>query len=173
MDAVEYLLFIPLLIYGMALSDLFGEWKKIFTPSKLYIPYALTILFITEIGIYNVYIFFNISDMLAKSTYFIYLLYLLPPLVFLLMVNLITQKEDTIAIEEFFKSKIKPVFILVALFVALHFVPHYHFDNSIYFPRILAIAFCLLYAFWQKQFLFYIIIGVWVLSIIVRISTAS
>ncbi len=89
------------------------------------------------------------------------------------MVNLITHKEDTIIIEEFFKSKIKPVFILIALFVALHFVPHYHFDNSIYYPRILAIAVCLLYAFWQKQFLFYIIISVWVLSIIARISTAS
>ncbi len=75
MGAVEYLLFIPLLIYGIALSDLFGEWKKIFNPSKLYIPYALTILLITEIGIYNVYIFFNISDMLAKSTYFIYCIY--------------------------------------------------------------------------------------------------
>jgi hypothetical protein len=30
MDASEYLAFLPLLLYGIALADLFSQWKRFF-----------------------------------------------------------------------------------------------------------------------------------------------
>jgi hypothetical protein len=32
MEATEYFAFLPLLIYGIALADLFSQWKRLFSP---------------------------------------------------------------------------------------------------------------------------------------------
>lgn len=171
MDAIEYLLFIPLLLYGIALSDLFGEWKKILSNKNYYWPYIATIITITEIGIYNVYIFFNLASYLKESSYFQYCLFLAPPFVFLLLVNFLTHKEDDEVMhsKDFFQSRIPQVFFTLAVFISLHFIPFYHFENEIFVPRLIAVAICLAFAYWRKMFLFYPLILIWILTIVLRI----
>jgi len=34
METTEYLAFVPLLIYGIGLADLLGEWKRLFDPKE-------------------------------------------------------------------------------------------------------------------------------------------
>ena len=51
MDAAEYLAFLPLLIYGIALADLFSQWKRLFNPKQLYLPYILLTGILTETAI--------------------------------------------------------------------------------------------------------------------------
>lgn len=171
MDIVEYLLFIPLLIYGIALSDLFGQWKHFMDSSSWYTPYLITLIMVTEIGVHNVFIFFKFSPELSHITYFAYWLYLFPPLVFLLMVNCLTHVDDYSDTETFFTSRIKPIFLLLAAFISMHFMSFVQFDHHIFLPRLLAIIFCMVYAFWQKDIVFYLLVGVWLVSIAIRFSS--
>jgi hypothetical protein len=165
MDIIEYLLFVPLLIYGMALSDLFGQWKKFMEPASWYIPYLFTLIMITEIGVHNVFIFFKLSPQLSTINYFAYWLYLLPPLVFLLMVNFLTHTDDYSDMKVFFTARTKPVFLLLAAFISMHFIPIFHFDHNIWLPRVLGIIFCTVYAFWQRMIVFYLLVAIWLLSV--------
>lgn len=165
MDIVEYLLFIPLLIYGISLSDLLGQWKHFMDSSAWYTPYLITLIMVTEIGVHNVFVFFQFSPELGTINYFAYWLYLFPPLVFLLMVNCLTHVDDYSNTEEFFTSRIRPIFLLLAAFISMHFMSFIHFDHHLWLPRLLAIFFCVLYAFWQKNIAFYSLVGVWLFSI--------
>ena len=53
MEAPEYLAFIPLLFYGIALADLLGQWRRFFDGDYFYLPYFLTTLIFTEVAIWN------------------------------------------------------------------------------------------------------------------------
>lgn len=168
MDIVEYLLFIPLLIYGIALSDLFGQWKHFMDSSSWYTPYLITLIMVTEIGVHNVFVFFKFSPELSTTTYFAYWLFLFPPLVFLLMVNCLTHVDDYSNTETFFTARIKPIFLLLAAFISMHFTPFVQFDHQIWLPRLLAIILCVVYAFWPKNNIFYTLVTVWLVSIAIR-----
>lgn len=170
MDIVEYLLFIPLLIYGIALSDLFGQWKHFMDSTSWYTPYLLTLIMVTEIGVHNVFVFFQFSPELSGIDYFSYWLYLFPPLVFLLMVNCLTHVDDYSNTEEFFKARIKPIFLLLAAFISMHFMSFVHFDHQIWVTRLLAIILCTIYALWPKTAVFYLLVAVWLLSIAIRFN---
>jgi hypothetical protein len=168
MDIVEYLLFVPLLIYGIALSDLFIQWKRFLEPSAWHIPYLLTIIIITDIGVNNVFEFHKLSPQLKNITYFTYWLYILPPLLYLMLVNILTNTNESIDMETFFSSKIRIVFLLLAFFIAMHFIPQFRYDQTILLPRLLGIIGCILYAFWHKKVFFYFIVAIWVLAIVKR-----
>jgi hypothetical protein len=169
MDIVEYLLFVPLLIYGIALSDLFIQWKRFLEPSSWHLPYLLTIVIITDIGVNNVFEFHKLSPQLKNITYFAYWLYVLPPLLFLMLVNILTNTNEAIDMETFFSSKIRIVFLLLAAFIAMHFIPQFKYDQTILLPRLFGIIGCALYAFWHKKVFFYFIVAIWVLAIIKRV----
>lgn len=168
MDIVEYLLFVPLLIYGIALSDLFGQWKRFLEPSSWYFPYLLTIIIITDIGVHNVFEFFKLCPQLNNINYFGYWLYLLPPLVFLILVNVLTNTDESVDTKTFFISRTRLVFLLLAVFIAMHFIPQFKYDQTIWLPRLLGVIACVLYAFWHKNFIFYLLIAIWLMSIISR-----
>jgi len=157
MDIVEYLLFVPLLIYGIALSDLFSQWKRFIEPSFWYLPYQITLVLVTEVGVYNVFEFFKLASHFSSISYFVYWLYLLPPLLFLLMVNFLTHSEDFLDMASFFSSRRKPVFLL-----------QFHFNLRGWPVQVLAILFSFTYAFWPKKAIFYVLVAVWFLSIVVR-----
>lgn len=55
MDPIEYLLFIPLLIYGIVLTRLLGEWRRFFDTANWHGPYVVTIVVFTEVAIWNIY----------------------------------------------------------------------------------------------------------------------
>jgi len=68
MDSTEYLAFVPLLLYGIALADLFdllGQWRRFFDKEYLYWPYFLTTVMVTELAIRTC---FSISRSCANST---------------------------------------------------------------------------------------------------------
>ncbi|RLB53106.1 MAG: hypothetical protein DRJ42_12845, partial [Deltaproteobacteria bacterium] len=51
MDIIEFLLFIPLLIYGIALSQLLSQWKRIFDFKNFYGPFVVTVVAVTVVAI--------------------------------------------------------------------------------------------------------------------------
>ena len=57
MKESEVLVFLPLLIYGIAIAALFSQWKRFINYKSLYIPYALFTILLTEIALYNVYLY--------------------------------------------------------------------------------------------------------------------
>jgi hypothetical protein len=73
MESSEYLSFIPLLIYGLAIADLLSEWKRLFDKTQWYFPYLLTTIVLTELAIYNVFIYANLISELEGTSYLSYL----------------------------------------------------------------------------------------------------
>ena len=167
MVASEYLAFLPLLLYGIALADLFSQWKRFFNPKKIFLPYVLLTIILTETALYNVFIYAELIDELAGLSYFSYLLYLIPPFLFMLTANIFTPDKDS-ETEEYFMRQM-PVFLsLLALFVASHFF--YDFDEKIssLAGRIIAILFILLTAITRKVWLFYILVAIWLLLLFLK-----
>jgi len=121
MEVSDYLAFLPLLIYGIALADLFSQWKRLFTPKDLFIPYLFLTIILTETALYNVFVYAELIDQLVGFSYFIYLTYMIPPFLFMLTANIFTPDygSDT---EEYFMKQMPVFFTLLALFVASHFL---------------------------------------------------
>ena len=93
MDASEYLAFLPMLLYGIALADLFSQWKRLFSPKQLFLPYLLLTIMLTETALYNVFIYAKLLDELKGLSYFGYLKYLIPPFLFMLASNIFTPSS--------------------------------------------------------------------------------
>ena len=72
MQPSEYLAFIPLLIYGLALADLLGQWRRFFEREYFYLPYFLVTLIFTEVAIWNVFIYLGVTKQLEGISYFQY-----------------------------------------------------------------------------------------------------
>ena len=164
MEATEYLSFLPLLIYGIALADLFSQWKRFFTPTQIFIPYLLLTIMLTETALYNVFVYAKLLDHLEGLSYFKYLLYLLPPFLFMLTVHIFTPDHDSDT-EEYFIKQMPVFFTLLALFAACHFL--YDFDENLgtKIARVMVIAAILITGISRKIWLFYIICGLWLLML--------
>ncbi len=70
----NYLYFLPLLLYGIALAELFSQWKRFFNPGQIFLPYLLMTIILTETALYNVFIYAKLIDQLIGLNYFNYLL---------------------------------------------------------------------------------------------------
>ena len=57
MDPAEYLAIVPLLIYGIGITDLLGQWKRIFNKDGRFPLYIIYTIILTEVAIYNVVIY--------------------------------------------------------------------------------------------------------------------
>ena len=167
MDVVEYLLFIPLLLYGIAISDLFSQWRRIFGKDS-YLPYSILNFILIEIAVYNVFISSNYIVSLEDVGYFEYWIFLLPPLVFLALALIFTPDED-VDTESYFKSKIRVIFILVGLFIGLHFLETYKFSSELSFPRIVTLIVCAIIVITKSMKWVYFIFLIWLLGLIFRI----
>jgi len=167
MDASEYLAFLPLLIYGIALADLFSQWKRFFNPKRLFLPYLLFTVILTETALYNVFIYAELIDELAGLSYFSYLLYLIPPFLFMLTANIFTPDKDS-ETEEYFMRQMPVFFSLLALFAASHFL--YDFDENVFtlLGRLVAIGFILVTGITRKIWLFYVIVVLWMFLLFVK-----
>ncbi len=108
MEATEYLAFLPLLIYGIALADLFREWKRFLNLKEIFLPYLIVTIILTETALYNVFSFAGLLKNLEGLTYSSYLLYLAPPFLFMLATSFFTPEEDSDTEEYFMKNM--PVF---------------------------------------------------------------
>lgn len=154
MNASEVLATLPLLIYGIAIAELFSQWKRFLRIKHIYLPYAVMTLLLTEIAFYNVFLFAQLVDELKIMSYKSYLLYLLPAVIFMITVYSFTpEKEDDT--ESYFKENMPVFFTLIALFILSHFF--FHFDESLYvmIGRVIIVLWILLIAFFRKIWMVY------------------
>ena len=167
MATIEYLSFIPLLMYGIGLTDLLAQWKRLIKPEKVYWPYILFTIVLTEIGIYNVFIYFNLLLDVQGQDYLEYVIYLFPPLIYTLTVNaFIPEKGDETRV--YFHKNIRTVFILAALLVISHFLFKFDEPPGTHYFRLGFTGFLLITAYFRKEWLYYLLFGVWALAFFLR-----
>ena len=169
MDPAEYLAIIPLLIYGIGLTDLLSEWKRIFDKEDRYLLYVIYTIILTEVAIYNVVIYVDLVNSFPEQTYGQYLAHLLPPVLFMMVVNVFTPNEGS-KTEVYFMDNIRLILILIAVFVGSHFL--YSFDEPAdhYIRRGLIIVLLSATAYLKKQWMMYLIAGIWLIGVIMRSS---
>ena len=167
MSTSEYLAFIPLLIYGLGLTNLLGEWKRIFVWNEIFLPYTFMTLFLTEIGVYNVFIYQRMLAKLEGLSYINYLLFLVIPVLYYLATLVFTPEQGDNTREHFIKRM--PLFYtLVALLTASNFI--YGLDKSMYvnISRIIFLVVVALCGFTKKIWLTYVLIFIWLVSFLMR-----
>lgn len=162
MISSDYLAFLPLLIYGIALTELFSQWKRLINLERMFIPYSLFTIILTEMAIYNVYVYGNLVVQLEGLNYYFYLKYLIPPLLFILTINIFTPDKDSDT-KDYFLKKVPIFFTLLSLFVACHFL--FDFDENLIpkVGRIVAIILILITGIYRKIWLMYIIFFWWLI----------
>ena len=167
MEASEVLAFLPLLIYGIAIAELFSQWKRFIDFKSLYLPYTLLTILLTEIALYNVYLFSQLVGEINTMNYKRYLLYIVPPFIFMISVYIFTpEKEDDT--EVYFKQNMPIFFTLIALFVASHFFFKYEEIYIMYVARIIIIIWLLLTGFLRKIWMVYVFVAIWFLLFLNR-----
>ena len=157
MQPQEYFAILPLLIYGIAIAELISPWRIFFEDKKPYVPFILTGVMMLEVAFYNFYQFFTHLENTFQS-YYIFLSYLLSPLVFLMAAHVYTpESNDNLNIREYFYKRFKLLMILLAVFVASHFIIEIGADLKTG-VRFLFIAMLLLAAFTRWIWLVYILL---------------
>ena len=170
MSTVEYLLFIPLLIYGIAIADLLSQWKQLLETKSRYLPYTLLTILLTEVAVYNVYSFLQKIDVLDNVTYAQYWLYLLPPLIFLMAISALVSDKNEENTEVFFLKRAPVVFSLLALYTAFHLLPSYSFHDSLAPMRVVIIILAILIALTKNMKFFYALSFLWAVSLVFRLA---
>ena len=169
MEASEYLAFIPLLIYGIALADLLGQWRRFFDRNYFYLPYFLTPLIFTENAIWSVYGYLEVTSHLEGIKYFQYWAYLLQPMLFLIIVSALTPEPEIKDTETYFKKRMPVVFGLMAVYISSHFIANYGVMSQLNVVRLLAIVLCIVMAVSRRAWLVYVVTTLWLFSLFARI----
>lgn len=169
MQPSEYLAFIPLLIYGLALADLLGQWRRFFEKDYFYLPYFLTTLIFTEVAIWNVFIYLGVTQQLAGISYFQYWLYLSQPMLFLITVAALTPETENKETEIYFKKRIPIVFGLMALYIGSHLFSSVGSTPALNVVRVITVVLLVIIATTRKVWLVYVATILWVASLFARI----
>ena len=164
MDPAEYLAIIPLLIYGIGITELLGQWKRFFNKEAQYPLYIIFTIILTEVAIYNVVIYIDVVNILPQLNYFKYLSYLIPPILFLIVVNIFTPDEGSNT-EEYFKTNIRLIFIMITIFASSHFL--YDFDEEGRgYLRIVMVLLLLAISIFKKTWMMYLVAVLWLISLV-------
>ncbi len=167
MKSSEVLAFLPLLIYGFAIAELFRQWKRIIDFKHLFLPYTLFTLVLTEIALYNVFLYSKLVPEISGLTYFNYMIYLLPPFLFMITVYVFTpEKEDDT--KEYFIAKMPIFFFLISLFIATHFIFEYQENMGVKVGRIIGIILIMSAGISRKIWLTYLVFALWLIVLIFR-----
>ena len=172
MDAAEYLAFLPLLFYGIALSDLVSEWKRFIDWHKLFAPYAILTVVFTESALYNVFIFAEVINDLEGLSYINYIIYLIPSFLFMFMVNIFTPTEgaDT---EEYFRKQRFLVCFLFSAFILSHFLFEFNEFARADIIRIVASALLVFIGLHKKNWSIYLLFVVWLVMWVEKSNVIS
>lgn len=172
MDSSEYLAFIPLLIYGIALADLFGEWKRFFDKTQWFLPYLLLTIIFTEIAVYNVFIYLELVKQMVGLSYINYLLTLLPPFLFMMLVNAFTPEKGDVTKDYFLRNM--PIFMgLLAAFIASHFLFNFEENPLTIIGRVASIVFIVITGFSRKIWMVYLMSVFWFVLLLARINQTT
>ena len=182
MDIVEFLLFIPLLIYGLALSSLLGQWKHLVDVENWYWPYLVTVIVFTEVAVWNIYGFLDVFNQRAAHSYISYLADLSAPLLLLLAVNSLVREEADgggesvgkvrVITAEGFADRIRSTYFFMGCFVALHLLPQFRADDGSLWVRLPAIVILFAIAWSKKTWLVYVLGAVWIFSFASRFMSS-
>jgi len=172
MEASDYLSFLPLLLYGIALADLFSQWKRLFNLKKWFIPYSMFTIMLTETAIYNVFVYGKLVNQLMELSYYHYLLYLIPPFLFILTTNIFTPDKDSDT-KEYFINQMPIFFTLLSLFIACHFL--FDFDENIPTKviRIVAIIVVFFTGIFRKIWPIYVLFSLWLILLLFKGGVVS
>ena len=174
MSTEEYLLFIPLLIYGIVLSRLLGEWKRFFDLANWHGPYIVTVVVFTEIAIWNIYNFLAVFRLDPEPSYTSYLAVLSTPFLFLLGVNALLREDDNDGLVDRseFASRMRLSYALMACFVAIHLLQRYSAEADETLFRLPAFAVMVAIAWFRKDWLVYGLAAIWIASLVWRLVFA-
>ena len=167
MDIAEYLVFIPLLLYGISLADLLSEWKRILEPKHMYWPYSLLTIMLTETAVYNIYVYQNLIEALAYAGYYDYLTFLIPPFLFLMLTHAFTPDKESDT-ELYFKDRMRVVFLLTALFISSKFLHSFNEPPLALYLRGFFIVTCIIIAWQRKIWMIYLLFTFWVITFATR-----
>ncbi len=168
MSSGEILAFIPSLLYGIALAELFSQWRRFFEKQYRYWPYIIATVIFTEMAIWNVYLFLVQIQDSTLIIYHEYWLFLIQPIIFLLLVHAFTPEAELKDTGTYFKKRIPIVFGLTALYFALHLTPDFDLGNHAMWIRIIGIIICLIIAVTRNIKAIYAFGILWLLSLYFR-----
>lgn len=168
MSSGEILSFIPSFLYGIALAELFSQWRRFFEKQYRYWPYIITTIVFTEIAIWNVYLFLLQIQDSALMAYHEYWLFLIQPIIFLMLVHAFTPEVELKDTEAYFKKRIPLVFGLTALYFALHLIPAFGVSTEAMWLRIIGIIICLIIALTRNIKAIYVFAILWLLTLYFR-----
>ena len=158
----EYFLILPMLLYGLAIADLVSSWRRFLVKEQQYAPYIITTILLLEVSFYN---FYQLNQYVTEDTfksYFAYFKILVSPLIFLVVVGVLTPDKDIPDVKAYFKKYMHLIFGGMALFVASHFLFDSHSPMG---PRLVSIGFLLVTAIFKKEWMVYSLIllriGTW------------
>lgn len=167
MDTTQYLAFVPLLIYGMGLTTLMIDWKRIFEPGQIFLPYTLLSVVLSEVAIYNIFIYIRLIGEFKEHNYISYLLFLLPPTLFYITANVFTPDGGT-ETKTYFINRMRLFFTLFAVMIGSHFLYDIEVTNHATIIRLVYIAVLLLIVILKKTWMSYVVVFLWLISFIVR-----
>ena len=168
MSIAEQLSFIPLLLYGIAVADLFSHWRRFFHKEYLYWPYVITAIVLTEVAIWNIYLYMVGTKDIHFMTYYEYWIDLIKPIMFLLLVHAFTPESDNKDTRSYFIMRIPLVFGLLGLYVGCHLLPDFDTSHSMFYPRLIATIICLIMAFTRYVPIVYAVGAIWFVSLFFR-----
>ena len=168
MSTSEYLSFIPQLLYGAAVIELFGQWRRFFDKQYRYWPYVLVSLIFTELAIWNIYLFLSEIRGLSDVSYYKYWLFIIRPICFMLMVHALTPDSDIKDTAGYFKKRLPIVFGLFTIYIALHFDYALSDPLSDRIIRVASVLLALVIAITKRINLIYVFGAIWIVSLFFR-----
>lgn len=168
MDPAEYLTFVPLLFYGIALADLLGQWRRFFDRDYFYFPYFLTTIIFTEASVWNVYQYLEVVSHLEGIRYAQYWLYLIQPMLLLLTVSALTPESENSDTKGYFQERLSLVYGLAAIFVSSHFLSGFASMTPVTYMRVVLITLSFMIALTKKIWLIYLTAVVWFIGLLLR-----
>ena len=125
---------------------------------------------LVEVAVYNVFIYLDLVNFLPDQSYIRYLSYLIPPILFQMVVNVFTPDEGT-ETRPYFEKNMRLIFTLMAFFVASHFIYSFNEIYVSHYIRILFIFLLLAIAYFRKEWLIYLGIVLWLTGLYLRAFT--
>lgn len=153
MSKDEFFAFMPLLLYGIAVSEIVMHWRDYLRKERRYWPHLVTGLILLDLAFVNFYYLYDSLNLLFEN-YVKFLYRLLPPLVLLLTVSAFTPERES-NVKQYFIDKMPTVFTLLAIFIGLNTLDEFGY-NFITLIRLAAIIVCLLLALTRKVWLIFL-----------------
>jgi len=164
MQSSSFLLIFYGALFALAVAELARTWKKLFYDSYWeYNAWSMAFFFLAAFNWYGM----QYRLEFLSTSFLSYLLLMIPPLLFYLLVSVFTpEKEENV--KQHFLNQRKSIFILLALFVISNIIVSYFTSDrsiNVNLLRLIAVVLALLCAFSDKMIfrillLTYLVVGI-------------